>query len=131
MPKKKKIKDIFSKDKGVKQVKKALNALERERKSTRQDLDLLSKQYEKKMNSLSEGFMDGLPLETLSEVTSYAAGTLKKEFSLQFFQTKAEMEQQRAQKINELIKLNKQLNEEQINLLLSKVDCVLKILEEK
>lgn len=101
------------------------------RNKLQKDLENLKEEYLEKMSSVheDENFIERLPLESLADLQEFAAGV--KTFNLHFFDEKRKMEKKRDSKMEELFKLDYQIDQGGIDLILKKIEVLLEDLKDK
>lgn len=130
--KKTKAKNIFLKDKDIINQKKLLQSLY----ETRDEIELKVKDIHEEFSESSlkeedaEGFFDKLPLNSLMEVQKYEAGEKILNAS-QLLKKRASLRKESLVELKKLEKLDESIYHAQIDLLLAKINCLNKMVEEK
>ena len=127
--KKKKTVPIFHKNAEVIKYNTAISDLVAEQQQAHKDIENIFEKFQSSNNE-PEDFLDRLPLETLKEIEDFEFGKNKKVFPMGVLKERTKLLKERDEKIKHLDTINKSITENNIDLLLSKIKCVMESLDE-
>jgi len=125
--KKKKIVSLFENDVEVKKINTVISNLVAEQQQAHIDIENIFNKFQAS-NDEPEDFLDRLPLETLKELEDFEFGK-KKVFCMDVLKDRGKLLKEKDEKINHLNIINKNITENNIDLLLSKIKCVMDSLD--
>lgn len=127
----KKKKDLYEGNAEISRVTAEISELTVARQQLQANLGDIIEDYNSKMIAENaEDFLERLPLESVKDLQEFAAGR-KKIFVMDILRNKTQLIQDQQNKIKEILAIDKKISENEIDLLLAKINCVIDSLDKK
>lgn len=127
----KKKKDLYEGNAEISRVTAEISELAATRKQLQTDLSDIIEDYNAKIAAEdAEDFLERLPLESVKDLQEFAAGE-KKTFVMDILRDKGQLVQDQQSKVKEILAIDKKISENEIDLLLAKINCVIDSLDKK
>lgn len=117
-------KDLFKGNKEILRVNSEISKLSLEKEKIQTDLKNLIDNFNSKLSMEdAEDFLERLPLESIKDLQEFEAGE-KDNFVMNILREKSDLIREQKNKAAEIVSIDKKISEQEIDLLLAKINCV-------